>query len=393
MPEIIEVEDERLWLGGRLQEVYDAFDRWMHIQDKKIIDLTLALALSRKLEGTTIWIILIGPSGDGKSEIVMAFHDNENSVLLHELTPNTLVSGYSEGEKRFDLAPELDKKLVIIPDMAQILHLHPNDKAKVWAQLRELYDGRAGRRTGSSRNKSYEGLRVTILACSTPAIDNQILVFTHLGTRELLYRTDLDRKIDNDALIGKVLENEKGEKIMREELRDAVKSFLAGRKVFDKHPISEEVMAKIKAMVHYLRYMRATADTDSYTGELINIAYPEQPTRSLKQLVRLFRCLKSLDPSYSDGRALEVLEHVVKSSVLPIREGIMMLLKDAKDRMSTSKIAEELRLGKKTAFRELNILWNIKLVERETDEFDPKGTYYWKINEHGKSLMKWVVTR
>lgn len=385
---------EQVWLGAALQEVYDAFDRWLYMPDKSLLDLCLAVALSRKLKGTPIWIIIIGPSGDAKSELVMAFYDgikSETSIMLHEFTSNTLVSGFVERGHNFDLAPQLDGKLVIMPDMAQILHLHPNDKAKVWAQLRELYDGRAGRRTGSSDRPPYENLRITFLGCSTPSIDSQILVFTHLGTRELLFRTELERKAENEKLMCKVLDNEQNEDVMRAELKEAVSAFLKSRKVFDRHPIPDNVMVDIKGMVEYLRTMRATAETDGYTDELINIVYPEMPTRSLKQLVRLYRCLKSLDPAYSDDKALGVLSRIVRSSVLPIRELIMMLLRDGEE-LSMSRISDALRIGKKPCQKQLNILWNLGLVDRREElyDFDRRKIEYWKISESGKKVMEWM---
>lgn len=384
-----EIHDDHLWTGTTLKEVYDTFGKWLHIPDKNLLDLCLAVALSRKMSGTPLWVIIVGTSGDGKSELVMSFNNPERSMILHELTPSTLVSGYKEGKERFDLAPELNGKLVLFPDMAQLLHLHPNDKAKVWAQLRELYDGRAGRRTGSSNTPSYENLRVTMLACSTPSIDSQILVFTHLGTRELLYRTDLSQKSDNVKLMDKVLENEKNEDLMRLELKDVVSRFLSTKKVME-DKIPKAVMEKIKAMVTYLRFMRATADTDAYTGELLGAVYPEKPTRALKQLVRLFQCLKSLDMNYSDARALEVLSHVVRSSVLPMRESIMALLFDVGEKLSTSQIANRIRIGKKPAFRQLNILWNMRLVEREEDDFDQRHTCSWCISKEGIAVYSWL---
>ena len=43
--------------------------------------------------------------------------------------------------------------------------------------------------SGMGSRSQYEGLKVTLMAGSTPAIDGQILVHQDLGTRELIYRT------------------------------------------------------------------------------------------------------------------------------------------------------------------------------------------------------------
>ena len=367
-----------------LKDVYKTFDKWMEIQDKQRIDVVLATALTRKLEGTPIWLFLVGPSGDGKSEQVMTINNPDHTVILHEITPNTIVSGMSTKKENFDLAPKLKDKIVIIPDMAQLLHLHPNDKAKVWGQLRELYDGRAGKITGMSEAK-YDDIRVTLIACSTPSIDAQILVFTHLGTRELIYRT---KKEDETALMNKVMENEKLEKEMRQELKFIVNGFLKYTQLKNVE-ILEDVYEVIKNLVRYLRYMRATAEFESYTGELRNIVYPEQPTRCLKQFKRLYVALMSLDSDYSSERALKILKHIVISSVSPLRRRVLSFLKKNEDQeFTTSKIAHSAKLGKKTALRELYVLWDLGMVEMRMDEMEQewKNIYYWKISNKGISI-------
>jgi len=104
------------------------------------------------------------------------------------------------------LAPKLDEKFVIITDFAQILSLPPGDRAEIYAQLRDLYDGYAGKTSGMGGNSKYSGLKVTLLACSTPAVDSRILVNQNLGTRELIYRTTCSK--NKDLLMDKCLKNE-----------------------------------------------------------------------------------------------------------------------------------------------------------------------------------------
>lgn len=370
-----------------LSDLYAVYDKWLYIKDKKRIDVGLAVALTREIKGTPIWIFFVGPSGDGKSEQVMALKDDDTEIM-HEITAQTLVSGFMNKE---DLAPQLDGKLVIFPDMAQLLNLHPNEKGKVWAQLRELYDGRAGKVTGCTDAK-YDNLRVTLIGCSTPSIDSQVLVFTHLGTRELIYRTSED---NSDNLLNKVMENESAEEKMREELRSITNFFIESHSINNDTKISENATAKMKMMVKYLRFMRAHGDIDSFSGELRNFVYPEQPTRCLKQFKRILVALMSLDENYTEERALDVLSHITRSSILPLREKIFFALFNADDWTSTSKISEYARVGKKTALSQLFILWNMDMIDRKEETYSSGNTqiFEWKINEKGKELISWISSQ
>jgi len=371
---------------SELEKMHNFYKTKFHIEDTKRIDVVLAVALSRKLQGIPLWLILVGPSGDMKSVQLNAF-DDEDTFVLHNLTSKTLVNGYKDKSKFPDLAPELDKKLIIIPDMAQILKLPPSEKGELWGQLRDLYDGLAGKVSGLGSRASYKNLHITLIAGSTPAIDGQILVHQDLGTRELIYRTF--GNVDKTKSMEKCFYNEEFEKEISSELKELTASFLQETKI-NRLEITHEIYKELMEIATYISYMRATAEVDSYTNELRNLVYPEEPTRIAKQLKRLYICLKSLDEDYPDKRAIEILWHIAKSSAFPMRIKVFEYLLKNPGEESTSKISEIFHIGKKTAQRELAVLWNMNLVECRKEIINsiyPDRTYdYWKINLNNKFI-------
>lgn len=349
-----------------LKDVHDVYRKWFHLWDTNRLDVVLAVALSRKMEGTALWLILVSRSGDMKSEQVTALDDdNESAKLVHRLTDKTLVNGFKDKKEFPDLAPLLNDKILLIPDMAEILQLHPNIKAQVWAQLRDLYDGYAGLQTGMGTDVQYRDLRVTLIAASTPAIDEQILIHQSLGTREFIYRPK--EVVDVNDLMHKAWFNEDYEKHMRLETKAVVQNFVKRRQV-RQVPIPEEVRDRIMRLARYLAVMRASAPTDSYSGDLRGFVYPEQPSRILKQLKRLYVCLKLLDDDYPDDRAIEIVREVVESSVDRVRQKVLAYLVKTKFQESTSQVSEALKIGKKAAKTELNILWYLGLIKRQAEE-------------------------
>lgn len=370
-----------------LEKVHKIYSNLLYIEDMKRIDVVLAVALSRKLEGVPLWLILVGPSGDMKSVQLNAL-DGYNTEYLHKITGRTLVNGYKDKNEHPDLAPKLDDKLVIIRDMASLLKLPPSEKAEVWGQLRDLYDGFAGTASGEGTNVKYKNLKVTLLAGSTPAIDAQILVHQDLGTRELIYRTKGNN--NKKKVMDKCIENEEYEDKIKRELNEVTTKFLDSIEI-TRQDISQEALEKVKEIAIYTTFMRASAEFDNYKNTLRNDVYPEEPTRITKQLKRLYICLKNLDENYEDERAFEILWDVAKSSAFPLRVKLFEHLFNNSDReFSTSNLATSLKIGKSTVQREVQVMWNLGLVTlREEQTQRPGLTYdYWKINKEHSFIQK-----
>lgn len=370
----------------KLVDLHDRYKELLYIEDTNRIDIVLATALSRKLEGVPIWLIVVGASGDMKSVQLHAVRD-DNSYLLHNLTSKTLVNGYQNKEKHPDLAPQLHNKLVIIPDMAQLLKLPPVEKGELWGQLRDLYDGYAGKVSGQGSQARYEGLKVSLLAGSTPTIDGQILVHQDLGTRELIYRTKGNK--NKEKVMEKCFENEETEKQVTEELNKVTTTFLRQTKIRREY-ISKETIEEIMKIARYVSIMRATAEFDSYSHELRNLVYPEEPTRIAKQLKRLYVCLMSLAEDYPESTAIAILKEIARSSSFPIRIKIFEYLLAQEMELSTSKIAESLKIGKATTKRQLSLFWNLGIIDcrKEPTNYPDKFIDYWKINRKSDFIIR-----
>ena len=375
--------------GTDLEEIYKTYRKYFHIEDTKRIDIVLATALSRKLEGIPIWLILVGASGDMKS-VQLNSLNNKNTIILHNLTSKTLVNGYKNKKKFPDLAPELDGKVVVIPDMAQILKLPPNEKGELWGQLRDLYDGLAGKISGQGCRARYENLKVTLLAGSTPAIDGQILVHQDLGTRELIYRTS--GSVKKKEVMKKCFDNEEFETKISSELKSKTTKFLEITGI-KRDYIDKKILDRLMDIATYITFMRASAEFDSFHNELRNDVYPEEPTRIAKQLKRLYVCLMSLSFDYPEERAIEILWHIAKSSAFPLRIKLFQhLVKNLDNEYSTSELSDLLHIGKSTVKRETSVLWNMGLVnvrKEVINSYNPDRTYdYWKININHNFIKK-----
>lgn len=370
-----------------LNDVHDVYKKWLQVDDERRIELGLAVALTRKTESSPIWLIIVSPSGDWKSEQINALYDPKTSVKLDRLTSKTLISGNPKVE---DLAPKLKDKLVLFSDFANMLKAHPQEKAEVFAQLRELYDGRAGGSYGTGKHAHYEGIRTTWIIGSTPAIDRQILIHQDLGTRELIYRPNIS-KTEIAKTRARIIENRYRLKEMREELRRISTSFLENHEI-KQQEILPEVQQVLFKIVDYLCVMRANGAVDSYTGELLSDVDMERPTRVLQQFILIYESLKSLREDYPDERACNILKDIAFSSSNRNRSKIFSYLKMfSGERLTTSQISKGLKMGWKTVYSELFCLWNLGIILRNDEEINFKEVHFWELdmeNQLTKDLLE-----
>jgi len=359
-----------------LQQIYDVAKKYFYLSDTKRIDIIMATALSNQLPGTPIWLIVVGASGDTKSSLAVPLGKHPAVIVLDNITPNTLASGKEDVE---DLGSELhDKsKIIIYPDLAALSSKRAEDKAEIWSQNRNLYDGFIYKRTGSGVNKKYDNCHVTMIACSTPSIKDEFIIHAQLGTRELLYDTDANPN-DNIEKMKAAWKNEEQEKQMQEEISIILCNFLLTHKV-QEIEIPPEIETFLQKEANKLTVLRASGTPDRIYREPISPVYPEVPTRLIKQFKRVWMCLKSLDPLYSDEKAKEIISHIVISSGHKTRQLILDLLMNAKklEEYAWKKIPEiqmEIKTSRVAVKEQCETLWNIGVFEKKI-EIERIGTY------------------
>ncbi len=355
-----------------LDEIYGKHKEWLYIEDTKIIDLKLATEIARQIHceegGKPLWIIIVAPSGSAKSEFLetLLIGMPDTTYDLRKLSPNVLVSG---NPKAKDLAPDLNGKLVIVSDSSRMTCLYGDEKNAIFTQLRDLYDGYAGKHVGMPTGKKpmvYSGLKVTMLWGAVPAIEKEVILQGELGTRFLLYYFSPPNSDEAMDMMQKRASKGRIEEFKRD-TGETEYRFL--REIEKKKPWQKvDVESSAKELMNVakrLSYMRATADIDWYTGVTKSPISKEEPTRAFGQFRTLYRALMSLSPDYPHERAMEIIRQVAYSSGSRMRSAVFDVIKAFNPEVKTSTIAEEIRTGYVTVRAECYILWALGLVEKK----------------------------
>jgi hypothetical protein len=346
----------------KLKDIVSKFREYLFLNDTKMLECMLAVVLSNQLEGSPLWVIYCGASDDAKSTQPLSTTGIANTIKIDEITTNTFASG-RQGVSDLGSKLQENSHIFVIPDLACLSSKYKDDKKKIFATMRNLYDGFINKRTGAGVNRKYENCHVSMIAGATYQLKREYLIHQNLGSRELIFDTGAEKE-DNWCKMDKAWENEKYEKQMKQDLRETVLRFISGRKI-KKVDFTEQDKNWIKQQANKLSFLRAIGNYDKYNDELKAPICPKIPTRLVKQLKRLWLSLKSLDDNYSDNRVKSIIKHIVESSASSNRLQIFKELEKHPNLDYTiNDMKDATRIVYRAYKRELNALWNLGIVNR-----------------------------
>ncbi len=267
-----------------IDDVVQTYNKWLYINDPNFIHILMAVAVSQKMKGEDVWMMINAPPSSGKSELIRAFGSKPNKSVypISDFTPQSLATGHEEGE---DLIGKMIGKIATIKDFTTILSGREEERNKIFGILREVYDGNYKKAFGGKvSEKDFEG-HTTIIAGVTNIIDMYKTFSSQLGDRFLEYR------IRNDADLSslKASETSGKEEEMREELKLITLSFYEQMNPGE-ISISKNLVTEIGKMAKFLAIMR-TGVIKGYGGVMAYFPEPESPPRLTKQFTKLAKAL------------------------------------------------------------------------------------------------------
>jgi hypothetical protein len=364
-----------------LERIEKEFNEWLHIEDPYFLKTLLAIKVSHKLPGDPIWLMLIGPSSDGKSEYLRAL-TQEDEVVVDDLTPKTFVSGMSPKLRTGpQFAERLTNKIWYIYDMSIMLSKRHEDRSTILSDMRMIYDGKIVKGFGNSEPIEIEVGKNTLIAGSTPEIDATMLEDALLGTRFITYRIQTKNRF---AVMTSIDVNEDRIDIMREKLNLAVKEFESSIK-YDYIELNELENQNIQLLTNATTLLRATVSLDK-SGEPRNIIYPEGPGRVYKQLKKLYKCYKIL--GLEEEEILKCIRKICQDNINPVRLKLLNYLSNGvSEEVTTSNIHTHTGLGKKTIKSHMHAMNMMGLIDFRISEEGYQEVSYWSMRDSNLNIL------
>jgi hypothetical protein len=365
-----------------LAEVVTVFRRWLKLDDLDPVYAVLGTYAAHRLDGDPVWLMVVGGSGRGKTEIITSLTGLPDVRCAASLTEAALLSGTSSKERAVGakgglLAEIGEHGLLVLKDFTSIISMNRDSRAATLAALREVYDGRWDRSVGTDggRTLSWAGKLGVVAGCTT-VIDRAHAVTAAMGERFLTVRISAD--IDGDELARTALAHAGHEQQMRAELSEAVAG-LFGAESMPAHALGSGTTDRLVALVRLVAQARSPVERD-YQGEVDLVLDPEAPTRIAKSAERLYAALGTI--GLDAESSWRVASRVVLDSVPKLRRAAIRALADG-GQHKTNVVAQAVAHPTKT-------------VKRTLEDLEAHGVVLRQAGGEGRadlwSLAPWALT-
>jgi hypothetical protein len=315
----------RKWLG----DLYDLDALWA----------TLATAAVENLDGDPTWLLLVAGSGGAKTETVCSLKTFGAEVVSSIVSEAALLSATPKRERANDatggLLNSMTRGIVVVKDVTTILSMSRDERGKVLAALREIYDGHWARLYGSDGGNKLEWTgRLVVIGAVTTAWDTAHTVVSIMGNRFVLCRIDSRDANARRAAQLQAIKNTGDEIQMRAELAEAVRNVLVGADP-EGIAVDERDAILIGDAANLVTLVRSPVEFDQ--GVVVDDHAPEWPTRFARQLVQIMRGAVSIGLSRENG--LRLAMRCARDSMPPLRFAILEYLAKCKQAMPSEVAA------------------------------------------------------
>lgn len=347
-----------------LEQTIKVFRKWLHMPDPSPLLATAGCIAANRIAGDPVWLLVVGPPGGGKSELIQSFTGLPHIHPASTLTEASLLSGTPKRELTDDSKGGLlrtigDFGILVLKDFTSVLSMQRDERAKTLSALREVYDGAWTRHVGADggRTLHWEG-RIGMLAGVTPTIDRHHSVMAAMGERFIFFRLP---QLDAAAIGKRSIAHAGHETLMRMELQEASHALLADSLPTPRE-ISDEEVNRLISLARLVVRGRSAVERDSYSREIELITEPEVPTRITVALKRMLGGIEAI--GCDSETAWSVVVKIALDSMPQLRRQLLEKLEPDADGIETAVIAEMLQYPTTTARRGLEDLQVYGLVEK-----------------------------
>jgi hypothetical protein len=154
------------------------------LPDQTAVLAALATVAARDIPGPPVWMLLVGPSFSGKTEIIDSLRLVKGAVSVSTLTKASLLCGRTGGAGGLLLTHFGNGRgLLLVKDVTTILSEATGTRTEIIATLREVYDGHITRAVGTRDNLLTWNGRISFLGAVTEEIEQHRATIALMGER------------------------------------------------------------------------------------------------------------------------------------------------------------------------------------------------------------------
>lgn len=285
--------------------------KYQYIEDTNIIDIALASIVATRLKlGDPIWLILIGASSGGKSQILrpLALTDPKYMHRVDDVTENTFLSGMKTNEGNNSLLQRIGSNgILVISDLTVIFSKSKESRAVILSQFRMIYDGEMTKMSGNQKEAITWKGSLGVIAGSTPSIYGNFEEVADMGERFIYYRMkEYDSKKATRLALGRSVYGKDLDNILSQLYKDYLKETTeTGNTDF---VLSSSVVERIIDVSILAEKIRTTAAMDWNRENIVRVPVPAMPMRIALQLMSLAKGLRVMRGRDLDDNDMTIIE-------------------------------------------------------------------------------------
>lgn len=372
----------------KLSALKQEVQKYQYMEDTKLIDVSIASIIATRLKiGDPVWLVIIGASSGGKSQILRPFSMTDKKFIhrVDDLTENTFLSGLKSNDGEISLLKRIGPQgIIVISDLTVLFSKQAEARATILSQFRMIYDGKMTKFSGNSTKPiEWEGY-MGVIAGSTPSIYSHFEEVADMGERFIYYRM---KDFDPHKATQLALSRKKFGKELDEELAKMYRDYImAVIEAYDGREIdfSQEVRNRITEVAYFAEKVRTVAHKDRWKETIDRIPVPAMPMRVALQLSSMGKCLAIIQ-NYETGSYeltesdLSTLDWIGYSLANEEKRHVLKVLAMVEfgEETSTSTIADHIGLATPITNVILQNLSAVGVVARSGDG----STLRWRIKD------------
>jgi hypothetical protein len=367
-----------------VDKIREQYLKTFYIEDPTIIDLALAVVVGVKIKGDPIWLMIIGASSSGKSELINTLIGVDFVHQVSSLTENTFLSGMKAKEgKEISLLHKIGKSgVIVMKDYTSILSMKYDRRENIISQMREIYDGYIVKETGNGLSDHWKG-KINFIGGVTDSVYIKEGESAGMGRRTINY---IMPKQNRKKTLQQARQNTNDIEEKREKIRSMIKEYVE-KKVknlpTELPKVDNELGEELMLLSDFLTHARTPTERD-YKGELVLVQDLEMPMRVFQQLQSLAQLFQLLNDGPITDAQKGCLYKISLDSIPKLRR-IALKIISSYDSVTTKGLAQFANYPTKTARHWLEDLNVLGIITRTVDKIG--NVDKWTIRPEFREIM------
>lgn len=370
-----------------LQEIKNYINEYLYLEDTFIIDMLLAIAIGIHTNGEMIWIMIVGGSSTGKSELIQILGDIPSVFQVSNLTENSFLSGLRpiNGKETSLLKRMGPRGVLMMKDYTSLLSMRNEKKDLIASQMREIYDGHIVKETGNGYNPEWSG-KINFIGGVTDAIYSADGESAGMGRRVLFYCMP---KKDRKKTLVRALKNANNADEKRVVIKEMVKTYveeLITTLPKTLPPLPDDFNEELIELADFSTLVRSPTERN-FKGELTLVHEPEMGMRVIHQMILLAQLLVYMHGELTD-EIKNGIRKIAFDNIPKLRRNALLYLAKY-SRITAKGLAQEMNYPTETAKIWLEDLNALEVVKRKIDGMTKLDTFEMK-REYRELVCKYL---